>query len=127
MLQDEDHITLYHVDHLLTLSFELDSVPIRHAPFDLDNELFAFLHEALALAVTAILGVDLTFAPARRALLLRLQLHKTHVDQFNRDSLTLALRTGLLLTALGTAAFAFVAINISVDSVHGSVAEVKLF
>ena len=127
MFKDEDHVTLYHVDHLLTLSFELDSVAIRHAPFDLDNELFAFLHEALALAMSAILGVDLTFASALRALLLRLKLHKTHVDQFDRDSLALALRAGLLLTTLGTAAFAFVAVNISIDCVHGSVAEVKLF
>ena len=120
----EYDIALNHVDHLLALPFELDCIAMRHASFNLNYELLAFMHKSLALAMRAVLCIDPAFSLAVTTRLLHLHLHKAHVYVLDGHALSLAFRTDLFLTSFGTGAFALVAVDVSIDGIDWTVAKV---
>jgi hypothetical protein len=127
LLESKDDVTLEHVQHLLSLSFEFNLVAARHASLYLHDELFTFLDDSLALAVLAVLGVNLAFALALATRLLSLELHEAHVNELNCDTLSFTFRAGLAITTLGPAPLALRAVHVAIDCIYGTVPDVQLF
>ena len=127
LFKSEDDITLDHIWLLLTLFLKGDLVSILHTSFDIDSELFTFLHNSFTSACFAIYSIDFTLTSTLCARLLHLHLHNAHIHKLHCDTFSFASWAFLLLSAFSTRALAFRAVDVSVDCERAGNAIVKFF
>ena len=102
LFQCKDDVTLDHVYHLFSLSFEFYVVSSRHATFNFNNDVLTLIDKSLPLAVFTVLCIHFAFSLARIAWLLHLHLHEAHIYHLYSHPLAFAFCTSFLLTTLSS-------------------------
>jgi hypothetical protein len=99
LFQSKNDVTLDHIHHLFTLSFEFNVVSRSHTAFNFNNYALAFINKSFTLAVFTVFCINFATTLARIARLLHLHLHEAHIYHLNNRSLAFTFRAGFLLTS----------------------------
>ena len=115
LLNHEYDITLDHVRLLFSILLKYNLIPILHASFNFDIELFTLLYESLSFACLTEHGRYSSLASTLLAGLLHLHLHDTHVYSLHGNTSTFAGRAFFSFTTFRSGAFALAAVDVSIN------------
>ena len=115
LLNHEYDITLDHVRLLFSILLKYNLIPILHASFNFDIELFTLLYESLSFACLTEHGRYSSLASTLLAGLLHLHLHDTHVYSLHGDASTFAGWALFSFTSFRSRALALAAVDVSIN------------